>query len=134
MASVDGDPSRDLPAAEPNPCRSSPAAPPSRSAPAPSAPLLTRSLAGAGRPIRHPRAAAEWPTPLADGESESHGLSAFGELALPADFAHLPYADPDAPKGGTIVLEPTTAGLNQNFTTFDTLNIYILRGVTARPA
>ena len=59
---------------------------------------------------------------------ESYGLSAFGELALPADFPHLPYADPAAPKGGIIVLEPTTAGLNQNFTTFDTLNIYILRG------
>ena len=26
------------------------------------------------------------------------------------------------------MLEPTAAGLNQNFTTFDTLNIFILRG------
>ena len=75
-----------------------------------------------------PAAATDWPTPLAEGEHESYGLSAFGELALPSDFAHVPYAEPEAPKGGTIVLEPTSAGLNQNFTTFDTLNIYILRG------
>ncbi len=89
--------------------------------------LLTRSWPARAADTP-PGAAADWPAPLADGESESHGLSAFGELALPADFAHLPYADPDAPKGGTIVLEPTSAGLNQNFTTFDTLNVFILRG------
>ena len=71
---------------------------------------------------------AAWPDKLPDGWTESYGLSAFGELALPADFAALPYVDPAAPKGGTVVLEPTSAGLNQNFTTFDTLNIYILRG------
>ena len=90
--------------------------------------LLTRPWAAQAADATPGAAAMAWPTPLADGESESHGLSAFGELALPADFAHLPYADPEAPKGGTIVLEPTSAGLNQNFTTFDTLNIYILRG------
>ncbi len=72
--------------------------------------------------------AAPWPEPLPEGWTESHGLSAFGELSLPADFTALPYVDPAAPKGGTVVLEPTSAGLNQNFTTFDTLNIYILRG------
>jgi microcin C transport system substrate-binding protein len=30
----------------------------------------------------------------------SHGISTFGDLALPADFTHLPYVNPDAPKGG----------------------------------
>ncbi|WP_237478515.1 extracellular solute-binding protein [Lichenibacterium dinghuense] len=73
-------------------------------------------------------APAAWPEPLPAGWAESHGLSAFGELNLPADFQNLPYVDPAAPKGGIIVLEPTSAGLNQNFTTFDSLNIYILRG------
>jgi len=86
---------------------------------------LLRSWPGTAADATAP---AAWPTPLSGGETESYGLSAFGELAMPADFANLPYADPAAPKGGTIVLEPTTAGLNQNFTTFDTLNIYILRG------
>ncbi len=32
----------------------------------------------------------------------SHGISTFGELKLPADFTHLPYVNPDAPKGGEI--------------------------------
>ena len=64
----------------------------------------------------------------ADGEVESHGLSVFGELALPADFAYLPYVNPQAPKGGQIALQTSTTGGNQNFTTFDTLNIYILKG------
>lgn len=75
-----------------------------------------------------PASPAPWPDALPDGWAESHGLSAFGELALPADFAALPYADPAAPKGGSIVLEPTSTAFNQNFTTFDTLNVFILRG------
>ena len=85
------------------------------------------ALAGVG-PARAAETAASWPAPLPEGWTESYGLSAFGELGLPADFQHVAYVDPNAPKGGSIVLEPTTAGLNQNFTTFDTLNIYILRG------
>lgn len=32
----------------------------------------------------------------------SHGISTFGDLALPADFTHLPYVNPNAPKGGEI--------------------------------
>ena len=31
-----------------------------------------------------------------------HAIAMHGEPALPADFAHLPYANPDAPKGGAI--------------------------------
>ena len=65
---------------------------------------------------------------LAEGETESYGLSVFGDLGLPADFKNLAYVNPAVPKGGAIVVEPTTAGGNQNFTTFDTLNIYILKG------
>ncbi len=62
------------------------------------------------------------------GESESHGLSVFGELGLPPDFRAYGYVNPLAPKGGTITVEPSTAGNNQNFTTFDSLNVYILKG------
>jgi microcin C transport system substrate-binding protein len=56
-----------------------------------------------------------------------HGLSAFGELALPADFTHLPYVNPDAPKGGRI----TTLGTAGRIT-FDSLNGYILKGEPAQ--
>ena len=99
-----------------------------------SALALGASAAGTALTRSWPVSAAEagadpgWPMPLAAGESQSYGLSAFGELGLPADFTNYPYADSKAPKGGSIVLEPTTAGTNQNFTTFDTLNIFILRG------
>jgi peptide/nickel transport system substrate-binding protein len=49
-----------------------------------------------------------------------HGIAMYGEPALPPDFVSLPYADPDAPKGGTIVFGETGG--------FDSLNPYILRG------
>ena len=44
----------------------------------------------------------------------------YGEPALPAGFRHLPYADPDAPRGGRLVLGETGG--------FDSLNPYILKG------
>ena len=34
------------------------------------------------------------------GTTTSHGLSTFGDLKYPADFAHFDYVNPDAPKGG----------------------------------
>ena len=59
---------------------------------------------------------------------EAYGLSIFGDLALPKDFPHLPYVDPSAPKGGEIRLQITSTSGNQNFLTFNTLNIFNLRG------
>lgn len=50
----------------------------------------------------------------------SHGYTPFGELKYPADFHHLDYVNPNAPRGGTLRL--MTAG------TFDTLNPYTLKG------
>ena len=94
-------------------------------------PRITRRAALLGGAAAATATCAPWPTSLAaatEVETESHGLSVFGELALPADFRALPYVNPDAPKGGTISLQVTATGGNQNFTTFDTLNIYILRG------
>jgi microcin C transport system substrate-binding protein len=55
-----------------------------------------------------------------------HGLSAFGDLAYPADFAHFAYANPDAPKGGTFAL----VGFG-GVATFNSLNNYILKGDAA---
>jgi microcin C transport system substrate-binding protein len=63
-----------------------------------------------------------------DGWSESHGLSTFGELALPADFKHFDYVNPKAPKGGKLSFQLTTGGANVDLQTCDTFNTYILRG------
>ena len=54
---------------------------------------------------------------------ESYGLSMHGAPALPADFTHMPYANPDAPKGGRL-----TWGV---LGTFDSLNPFIVRGLAA---
>ncbi len=49
-----------------------------------------------------------------------HGIAMYGDPALPPDFVSLPYANPEAPKGGRIVFgEPGT---------FDSMNPYILKG------
>ena len=49
-----------------------------------------------------------------------HGIAMYGDPALPPDLVSLPYANPDAPKGGTIVFGEHGG--------FDSLNPYILRG------
>lgn len=59
---------------------------------------------------------------------EVHGLSAFGDLKYPADFAHFDYVDPATPKGGTFSQIGPTAAFNQSFQTFNSLNGYILKG------
>src|SRR5579871_1472517 len=65
---------------------------------------------------------------LADDSIETHGLSSFGDLALPADFPHFAYVNPQAPTGGLLSLQITGTSGNQNFDTFDTLNIYSWKG------
>ncbi|TXR49957.1 extracellular solute-binding protein [Phyllobacterium endophyticum] len=57
-----------------------------------------------------------------------HGLSAFGELKYPKDFAHFDYASPDAPKGGTFAFSPPTWIFNQSPQTFNTLNTFSPKG------
>ena len=53
-------------------------------------------------------------------EGPRHGIAMYGEPTLPPDFVSLPYANPGAPKGGTIVFGETGG--------FDSLNPYILQG------
>ncbi|MGO4908432.1 extracellular solute-binding protein [Pseudorhodobacter sp. W20_MBD10_FR17] len=53
----------------------------------------------------------------------AHGISTFGELNYPADFKHLDYVNPDAPKGGEIS-EWTSGG-------FDSMNPYSIKGRSA---
>src|SRR6266536_5297770 len=62
------------------------------------------------------------------GDTETHGLSAFGDLKYPADFTHLDYVDPHAPKGGTFSQVGPERQYNQSFLTFNSLNTYILKG------
>ena len=59
---------------------------------------------------------------------ERHGMSAFGDLALPADFPHFAYVNPAAPKGGVYSEAVSSRGYNGSFLTFDSLNAYILKG------
>ncbi|MBK5946066.1 ABC transporter substrate-binding protein [Rhodobacter veldkampii DSM 11550] len=53
----------------------------------------------------------------------SHGISTFGDLKYAADFPHLDYVNPEAPKGGEISV--WTAG------GFDSFNPYTLKGRAA---
>ena len=59
---------------------------------------------------------------------ERHGMSAFGDLAMPPDFKHFAYVNPDAPKGGVFSESVSSRGYNGSFLTFNSLNAYILRG------
>ncbi len=53
-----------------------------------------------------------------------HGIAMHGAPALPADFASLPYANPEAPKGGRI---------SYGFVgTFDSINPFIVKGNAPR--
>ena len=49
-----------------------------------------------------------------------HGISMYGQPALPPDFVSLPYVRADAPKGGNITLGNTGS--------FDSLNPYVRKG------
>ncbi len=51
-----------------------------------------------------------------------HGIAMYGAPALPPDFVSLPYANPDAPKGGRIVTGEVGS--------FDSLNPHISKGST----
>jgi microcin C transport system substrate-binding protein len=66
-------------------------------------------------------------TAQAAGGVESHGMSAFGDLGYPANFAHLKYVNPTAPKGG-VFSQLAGAGT----ATFNSLNGFILKGDAAQ--
>jgi microcin C transport system substrate-binding protein len=63
---------------------------------------------------------------LAEDGPECHGISAFGDLKYPVAFKHFDYVDPNAPKGGTFSQVGSNRVFNQNFLTFNSLNIFIL--------
>ncbi len=55
---------------------------------------------------------------------KSHGITNFGELVHGPDIPHLPYVNPDAPKGGEISLWTRS--------NFDSFNAYTRKGVAER--
>ena len=55
--------------------------------------------------------------------SPKHGIAMIGEPALPADFKSLPYANPDAPQGGTLRQAVTGS--------FDSVSPFIVKGNAA---
>ena len=62
--------------------------------------------------------------PLADQPNyKGHAISMYGDLKYGPDFKHFDYANPNAPKGGTVKM---SAG-----GTYDCLNQFILKGVSA---
>ncbi len=67
-------------------------------------------------------AAALLPPLNASGEDapHRHGIAMHGEPELPPDFPHLPYVNPNAPKGGALRLSVSGS--------FDTLNSMSVRG------
>lgn len=63
---------------------------------------------------------AHGPATAQENIIKSHGISTYGDLHYDADFKHLDYVNPDAPKGG----EYTT----WNIGTFDSMHPYIVKG------
>jgi peptide/nickel transport system substrate-binding protein len=59
--------------------------------------------------------------PVRAASIENYAIAMHGTPALPADFTHMPYTNPDAPKGGRLV-----QGI---LGTFDSLNPLIVRGL-----
>ena len=89
--------------------------------------------AGIGRGLRRGMAVAALSVAVAAGLAgalraadeviTAHGISTFGDLKYAADFVHLDYVNPDAPKGGEIA-EWTSGG-------FDSMNPYTVKGRAA---
>src|SRR5574343_1667671 len=52
-----------------------------------------------------------------------HAYAQFGDIKYPPGFAHFDYVNPDAPKGGEVVLVPPTRLSN-----FDKYNPFTLKG------
>ncbi len=75
--------------------------------------VLSLTLAPLGHGSRADDAAA----------APAHGVAMHGDLAYPADFEHFAYADPNAPKGGTITLSALGS--------YDSFNPFIIKGQPA---
>nr|WP_300308663.1 extracellular solute-binding protein [Halomonas sp.] len=70
---------------------------------------------------------SSWPALLQAAEPAEvptvHALALYGDPALPADYDHLPYVNPEAPKGGSMISAAQGS--------FDSTNPFIVRGTPA---
>ena len=91
--------------------------------------MIDMTTAGLTRAVRSPwtlsfalAAFVAWAPAAAEDRAvtKSWAVAEFGEPLYDETMAHWPYANPDAPKGGKVVLGA--------FGTFDTLNPIILKG------
>ncbi len=57
---------------------------------------------------------------FADDVIRAHGIALHGDLKYPPDFTHFDYVNPNAPKGGSVIL--------MGHGSFDSLNPYTLKG------
>ena len=73
-------------------------------------------------------AASRFSPAFAQGGSDAHGMSAFGDLKYPEGFPHFDYVNVKAPKGGVFSTIPSVKAFNQSFQTFNSLNAYVLKG------
>jgi microcin C transport system substrate-binding protein len=85
--------------------------------------ILALGASAVAAPLLPGLAFAETPT-----GTRLHGLSAFGDLKYPADFAHFDYVNADAPKGGIFNFSPPNWFYNQSPLTFNTLNSFTAKG------
>ena len=85
----------------------------SRLSPVSHMPLIALMAILAFIAIPHASHAKEW----------QHGLSLFGTPDMPAGFAHFPYVNPNAPKGGSVKIAAIGA--------FDNLNQFTIKGSAA---
>lgn len=80
---------------------------------------MTRHFRGAAR-IAGVTAVIAGITSFSAMAEPKYGIAMYGEPALKEDFSSLPYANPEAPKGGQIIFGEAGG--------FDSLNPYILKG------
>src|SRR5262245_54027207 len=73
-------------------------------------------------------AGARFAAPASAQDADRHGMSAFGDLKYPADFANFTYVNVKAPKGGAYSEIVSSRGYNGSLLTFTSLNGYILKG------
>ncbi len=84
---------------------------------------MIRALAAAAALLLAPLISASGYALASESTGPKHGIAMHGEPALPPDFTHLPYARPDAPKGGRLVIGFQGA--------FDSLNPFNLKAGSA---
>jgi peptide/nickel transport system substrate-binding protein len=87
--------------------------------------ILIRTLAAAAALMLALPSLIIGPARASESSGPRHGIAMHGEPALPPDYPHLPYANPDAPKGGRVTIGFQGA--------FDSLNPFNLKaGSTAQ--